>query len=135
MSKNDFPGYKKCMEMMNKRDSWICEDGFHFLWHQASSYTKELIDDYRSKKYKNIPRFWYLELIAENPSDDYADFWFEELWKFPEFGHRRFILSSLAKMGRNVRKRMWQIRQKLELYTEETDAFRQLIDDRFGWDT
>lgn len=43
MSKHIFPGYKKCMEMMNKRDPQICEDGFHFLRHHASEYTLEHI--------------------------------------------------------------------------------------------
>lgn len=64
MSKHIFPGYKKCMEMMNKRDPQICEDGFHFLRHHASEYTQELINDYRSNAYPIIPRLSHINSHA-----------------------------------------------------------------------
>lgn len=135
MSKNKFPGFNQCLKMMNKRDSQMCEDGFHWLLPYASDYTLELINAYKSGNYPVISRFWFLELISENLSDDYADFWFEELFKYPEYEHHRdFILGVLADMGRDVRKRAWHLRQTIALETpEKTEAFRNLMDDKFWW--
>ena len=96
----------------------------------ATEYTQELIEAYQSGEYLIIPRFWYLELISENPSGDYADFWFDELLKYPEYGHQGFILGVLSEMSRDVRKRVWHLREATE---KETEAFRNIVDDKFWW--
>lgn len=84
---------------------------------------------------RNISDFWFLELIAENLSEKYVDFWIEELFKTESWNHG-FIMTTLSKMGRRARKELWHIRQTYKFSTdEETEKFRNLLDDIMDWET
>jgi hypothetical protein len=61
--KAKFPGFKKCMAMMRKRDGQTREDGFYWLLPHAGEYVHELIEEFAKEEDLGL-RCWLLELIG-----------------------------------------------------------------------
>ena len=62
-----FPGFKKCMAMMNNRDPQLQENGFHWLEPHAREHVYELMEAFH-KEEKHGLRCWLLELIGSAKS-------------------------------------------------------------------
>lgn len=67
MTKEKFPDFKKCMELMRENDHQLQEDGFHFLLPHSKKYIKELIHEFKNENNHGI-KCWLLELIGESKS-------------------------------------------------------------------
>lgn len=71
--KAKFPGFRKCIAMMRKRDHQTQEDGFHWLLPHAGEYVHELMEEFGKEKDLGL-RCWFLELIGSAKSPDSFDF-------------------------------------------------------------
>ena len=40
----EFPGFKKCIEMLKSPDAWTYEDGYHWLEPRANEFLDQLIE-------------------------------------------------------------------------------------------
>jgi hypothetical protein len=49
--------------MMGSRDPQVREDGFHFLWHQASLHVDALVDAFKTEVDHGL-KCWLLELLG-----------------------------------------------------------------------
>lgn len=78
MKKGDFPGFKKCMEMMRSSDPQIQEDGFSLLLPHVSNHLETLIQAFRSEEDQGL-KCWLLELIGETKLPESFDILNEQL--------------------------------------------------------
>ncbi len=120
--KAKFPGFKKCMAMMRKRDPLTKEDGFHWLLPHAGEYVHELIEEFGKEKDHGL-RCWLLELLASAKSSEAFDFLAEQLrsedWRF-----RIRAIQGLNDLDTNeARTLLWQARAFTFGSPEETAEF------------
>lgn len=59
-----FPGYRRCLAMMRRRDPLIQEAGFQLLLPHAAEHVRALIGEFRRERDSGL-RCWLLELVAE----------------------------------------------------------------------
>ena len=59
-----YPGFRRCMEMMRRRDPQVQEEGFHLLRRHAGDHLEELIAEFGAEQDHGL-RCWLLELIGE----------------------------------------------------------------------
>lgn len=69
MSRREFPGFAKCMELMRQSDPQLQEDGFHWLAPRAGKFIHELIAEFRLEEDQGL-KCWLLELIGASRSPE-----------------------------------------------------------------
>jgi hypothetical protein len=121
--KNRFPGFKKCMAMMRKRNSQVQEDGFHYLLPHASKHIDELIEEFGKENDFGL-RCWLLELIGSAKSPDAFDFLAGQL-RGPDPRLRHWAVLGLKDLDtKEARTLLWEARSFAFATPEETEAFR-----------
>ncbi len=122
-----FPGFKKCMAMMRKRDPQTQEDGFHWLLAHAGEHVHELIEQFGQEKDHGL-RCWLLELIGSAKLPDAFEFLSGQLRNADERFRFRAI-KGLKNLGtKEARTLLWQARSFTLASPEETEAFRSYLD-------
>jgi hypothetical protein len=125
--KTKFPGFKKCMEMMRKRDPQIQEDGFHWLKPQAAEFVHELIEAFENEE--SDLRYWLLELIGEARSPEAFSVLAEQLQNRADESLRNWAARGLGMLGtKEARRLLWEARSYTFDDADETERFRKLID-------
>jgi hypothetical protein len=126
-----FPGFKKCMAMMRKRDGQTQEDGFHWLLPNAGDFVYELIEEYNQEKDLGL-RCWLLELIGSAKSPAAFDFLAGEL-RGPDQRLRHWAVWALKNLDtKEARTLLWQARSFTFESPEETEEFRTDLDAMMG---
>jgi hypothetical protein len=125
--KDKFPGFKKCMGMMRKRDCQTQEDGFHWLLPHAADHVHELIEEFGRENDLGL-RCSLLELIGSAKSPAAFDFLAGELR-----GHdqrlRHWAIWALKNLDtKEARTLLWQARSFTFGSPEETEEFRTDLD-------
>ena len=122
-----FPGFKKCMAMMRKRDPQTQEDGFHLLLPHAGAHVQELIEEFSKEKAHGL-RCWLLELIGSAKSADAFEFLAGQLRSADE-RFRFWAIRGLKNLGtKDARTLLWQARSFTFASPAETEAFRTELD-------
>jgi len=122
-----FPGFKKCMAMMRKRDPQTQEDGFHWLLPHAGEHVHELIEEFGKEENHGL-RCWLLELIGSAKSPDAFEFLAGQLRSADE-RFRFWAIWRLKNLGtKEARTLLWQARSFTLASPEETEAFRSDLD-------
>jgi hypothetical protein len=125
--KATFPGFKKCMAMMRKRDGQTREDGFHWLLPHAGEHVHELIKEFGDEEDLGV-RCWLLELIGSARSPDSFDFLVGQL-RGDDQPLRWWAIWALKNLDtKEARSLLWQARSFTFASTEETEAFRSDLD-------
>lgn len=118
-----YPGFKKCMAMMRKRDPLAQEEGFHLLRPHASEHVGELIEEFRRESDLGL-RCWLLELIGEARSAAAFDLLAEQL-RSPSPALRGWAIRGLKALGTTAsRTLLWEARSFTFESAEETEEFR-----------
>lgn len=122
-----FPGFKKCMAMMRKRDPQPQEDEFHRLLPHAGEHVHELIEEFGKEEDHGL-RCWLLELIGSAKSPDAFEFLAGEL-RSADQRFRFWAIWGLKNLGtKEARTILWQARSFTLASTEKTEAFRSDLD-------
>jgi hypothetical protein len=125
-----FPGFKKCMAMMRKRDGLTREDGFHWLLSQAGEHVHELIEEYGKEDDIGL-QCWFLELIGsakESLDKAVLDFLAGELRAADE-RLRWWAIRALKNLGtKEARTLLWQARSYTFESPEDAEVFRSNLD-------
>jgi hypothetical protein len=125
--KDKFPGFKKCMVMMRKRNGQTQEDGFHWLLPHAGDHVHELIEEFKQEKDLGL-RCWLLELIGSSKSPAAFDFLAGEL-SGPYQRLRHWAVWALNNLDtKEARTLLWQARSFTFGSPEETEEFRTDLD-------
>jgi hypothetical protein len=122
-----FPGFKKCMAMMRKRDGQTQEDGFHWLLPHAGEYVHELIEEFGKEEDFGL-RCWLLELVGFSKSRDAFDFLAGQLRGDDQRLRHGAILAVKNLDTKEARTLLWQARSFTFGSLEETEAFRSDLD-------
>ena len=118
-----FPGFKKCMAMMRKRDGQTQEDGFHWLLPHAGEHVHELIEEYGKEDDLGL-RCWLLELIGSARSPDAFAFLAGQL-RAADQRLRHWAIWALKNLDtKEARTLLWQAQSYTFESPEETEAFR-----------
>jgi hypothetical protein len=121
--KAKFPGFKKCMAMMRKRDGQTREEGFHWLLPHAGAFVHELIEEFGKEEDLGL-RCWLLELIGSAKSPDAVDFLAGQL-RGDDQRLRHWATWALNNLDtKEARTLLWQARTFTFGSPEETEAFR-----------
>jgi hypothetical protein len=122
-----FPGLKKCMAMMRKRDGQTKEDGFHWLLPHAKVYVHELIEEFDKEKDLGL-RCWLLELIGSSQSPHTFSCLAGQLRCNNEC-LRHWAIWGLAQLDtKEARSLLWQARSFTFGSPAETEVFRSYLD-------
>jgi hypothetical protein len=125
--KAKFPGFKKCMVMMRKRNPQTREEGFHELLPHAGVYVHELIEEYGKEKDIGL-RCWLLELIASAKSSAAFNVLAREL-RCRDSSLRYWAIKGLKNLDtKEARTLLWQARSFTLGSPEETEEFRRDLD-------
>jgi hypothetical protein len=122
-----FPGFKKCIAMMRKRNSQTQEDGFHCLLPRAGEYVHELIEEFGKERDHGL-RCWLLELIGSAKSSDAFDFLARQ-FSNEDQRLRYWAIRGLKDLDtKEARALLWKARSFTFGSREETEAFRSDLD-------
>ncbi|AMV27698.1 hypothetical protein VT84_25075 [Gemmata sp. SH-PL17] len=125
--KDRFPGFKKCLAMMRKRNGQSREEGFHWLRPHASEYVRELVEEFGKESDHGL-RCWLLELIGFAKSPAAFDFLAEQLRGHDE-RLRYWAIWALKHLETNeARTLLWHARSFTFRSPGETEAFRTDLD-------
>ncbi len=129
--KAKFPGFKKCMAMMRKRDGQTKEDGFHWLLPHAGEYVHELMAEFGGEEDFGL-RCWLLELIGSAKSPDAFDFLAGQL-RADDWRLRKWAIQGLKNLNtKEARTLLWQARSFTFDSPQETEEFRREVDAIFN---
>src|SRR6516162_6647637 len=122
-----FPGFKKCLAMMKKRDPQVQEDGFHWLLPHVGEHVHELLEEF-GKENNIAVRCWLLELIGSARSPDAFDFLVRQL-RAEDQRLRHWAIWALNTLDtKEARTVLRQARSFTFGSPEETKAFRSEVD-------
>lgn len=125
--KDRFPGFKKCMAMMRKRDSMTQEEGFRWLLPHAAEHLPELIEEFGKEKDHGL-RCWLLELIGSARSPEACGFLAGQLAGSDQ-QLRYWAIWGLKNLNsKEARTLLWQAHSLNFASPEETEAFRANLD-------
>ncbi len=125
--KERLPSFKKCMEMMRKRDGQTQEDGFHWLLPHAGEYVHELIEEFGKEDDFGL-RCWLLELIGLAKSPNAFDFLASQL-RADDWRLRKLAIEGLKCLDtKESRTLLWQARSFSFASPDETEAFRSPLE-------
>ena len=111
--KAKFPGFKKCMAMMRKRNPQTQEDGFHWLLPHAAEYVTELIEEFGKEQDFGL-RCWLLELIGAAKSPQAFDFLAGQLRSDDPQLRDRAVQALKDLDTKEARTLLWEFRQPAE---------------------
>jgi len=125
--KEKFPGFKKYMTMMRKRNAQIQENGFHWLLPRAHEYVHELMEEFANENDLGL-RCWLLELISAAKSADALPLLSEQL-RSGDWRLRNQAVSGLKSLNtKEAQTLLWNARSFEFASKAETDQFQSALD-------
>ncbi len=118
--------FKKCMEMMRRRDPQVQEDGFHALKPYAGEHVEELLQAFADEPDHGL-QCWLLELLGETRSEKTIGL-FSGLLTCSDEAFRGWAARGLHKLNtKEARTLLWNARKAEVGTSEETKRFRELL--------
>ena len=119
-----YPGFRRCMWMLRRRDPQVQEEGFHLLRPRAGEHVHELISEFRAGQDRGL-RCRLLELIGEAHSPAAFDLLIESL-RCDDLDLKLWAIRGLEQLGtKAARSALWEAQAESLPAPEDTALFRR----------